>query len=101
MDLLGYLVQVWSGESLEDYFIRHIFTPLGMKDSYFNLPASKGSRLVNFFQGDSTGMIQKQPTVFSGSLDMNYPLQKTDYFSGAAAVWLPPCMITPSCCKCF
>jgi len=86
MDLLGYLIQVWSGLSLEEYFTRNIFNPLGMKDTYFNLPAAKGSRLVNFFQGDSTGVIKKQPSVFSGALDMNYPLQKSDYFSGGGGL---------------
>jgi CubicO group peptidase (beta-lactamase class C family) len=86
MDLLGYLVQVWSGLTLEDFFTQRIFNPLGMKDTYFNLPASKGKRLVNFFQGDSTGTIKKQPTVFSGALDMNYPLQPSTYFSGGGGL---------------
>src|SRR6201999_272362 len=55
-------------------------------DTYFNLPAAKGSRLVNFFQGDSTGAIKKQPSVFGGALDMNYPLQHTNYFSGGGGM---------------
>jgi len=86
MDLLGYLIEKWSGMTLEEFFTKRIFNPLGMHDTYFNLPASKGPRLVNFFQGDSTGMIKKQPFVFSGALDMNYPLQKTDYFSGGGGL---------------
>ena len=86
MDLLGYLIEKWSGMTLEEFFTKRIFTPLGMKDSYFNVPASKGPRLVNFFQGDSTGTIAKQPTVFGGALDLNYPLQKTGYFSGGGGM---------------
>jgi CubicO group peptidase (beta-lactamase class C family) len=86
MDLLGCLIEKWSGMSLEEFFIKRIFNPLGMNDTYFNLPASKGSRLVNFFQGDSTYTIKKQATVFSGALDMNYPLQKSDYFSGGGGL---------------
>jgi CubicO group peptidase (beta-lactamase class C family) len=85
-DLLGYLVQVWSGMTLEDFFTKRIFQPLGMKDTYFNMPAVKGSRLVNFFQQDSTGFIKKQDKVFGGALDMNYPLEKTDYFSGGGGL---------------
>jgi CubicO group peptidase (beta-lactamase class C family) len=85
-DVLGYLVQVWSGMTLEDFFAKRIFQPLGMKDTYFNMPASKGSRLVNFFQQDSTGTIKKQDKTFGGALDMNYPLQKTDYFSGGGGL---------------
>ena len=85
-DVLGYLIEVWSGMSLEDFFATRIFKPLGMKDTYFNVPAAKASRLVNFFVGDSSGMLKKQDAVFNGALDMNYPLQKTDYFSGGGGL---------------
>jgi CubicO group peptidase (beta-lactamase class C family) len=86
MDVLGYLIEKWSGMSLEDFFETRICKPLGMKDTWFNLPPEKGPRLVNFFQGDSTGTIVKTKSVFGGSLDMNYPLQKTDYFSGGGGL---------------
>jgi CubicO group peptidase (beta-lactamase class C family) len=86
MDVLGYLVEKWSGMSLEDFFERRICGPLGMKDTWFNLPAEKGPRLVNFFVGDSAGTIKKTPATFGGALDMNYPLQKTGYFSGGGGL---------------
>ncbi len=86
MDVLGYLIEKWSGMSLEQFFEKRICKPLGMKDTWFNLPPEKGSRLVNFFMGDSTGNIKKQASVFGGALDMNYPLQKTDYFSGGGGL---------------
>lgn len=86
MDVLGYLVEKWSGMSLEEFFEKRICQPLGMKDTWFNLPPEKGKRLVNFFVGDSTGNIKKTPSVFGGALDMNYPLQKTDYFSGGGGL---------------
>ncbi len=85
-DVLGYLIEIWSGMSLEDFFAKRVFKPLGMTDTYFNLPAEKGSRLVNFFDQDSTGTIKKQGKTFGGYLDMNYPLQKTDYFSGGGGL---------------
>jgi CubicO group peptidase (beta-lactamase class C family) len=84
-DLLGYLIEIWSGMTLEDFFTKRIFQPLGMTDTYFNLPSEKASRLVNFFQEDSTG-IKKQGEVFGGSLDLNFPLQKHDYFSGGGGL---------------
>ena len=84
-DVLGYLIEIWSGMSLEAFFEKRIFKPLDMKDTYFNVPAEKASRLVNFFQEDSTGT-KKQATVFNGALDLNYPLQKTDYFSGGGGL---------------
>ena len=46
VDVLGYLVEVFSGETLDQYFHSHIFDPLGMKDTYFYIPASKSGRLV-------------------------------------------------------
>ncbi|HSB93986.1 MAG TPA: serine hydrolase domain-containing protein [Flavitalea sp.] len=85
-DVLGYLVEVWSGMTLEEFFTKRIFQPLGMKDTYFNMPAEKASRLVNFFQPDSTGTLKKQVSVFGGALDMNYPLKKTSYFSGGGGL---------------
>jgi CubicO group peptidase (beta-lactamase class C family) len=85
MDLLGALIERWSGMSLEDFFETRICKPLGMKDTWFNLPPEKGPRLVNFFLGDSTGHIIKAP-MLGPAFDMNYPLQKTGYFSGGGGL---------------
>lgn len=84
-DLLGYLIEIWSGKSLEDFFTERIFRPLGMNDTYFNVPTEKTSRLVNFFMEDATG-IKKQDKVWGGNLDMNFPLIKHDYFSGGGGL---------------
>lgn len=84
-DVLGYLIELWSGMTLEEFFTKRIFQPLGMHDTYFNVPAAKASRLVNFFQEDSTGT-HRQDKVFGGFLDMNYPLEHTDYFSGGGGL---------------
>lgn len=45
-DVVGRLVEVVSGEMLEDYFRRHILAPLGMNDTSYNVPEAKGPRLV-------------------------------------------------------
>jgi CubicO group peptidase (beta-lactamase class C family) len=44
-DVLGVLVERISGQSLGDYFREHIFAPLGMDDTYFNVPADKAARM--------------------------------------------------------
>lgn len=85
-DLLGYLIELWSGMTLDEFFAKRIFQPLGMKDSYFNVPADKASRVVNFFQQDSTGIIKKQDKVWDGTLDLNYPTQQKTYFSGGGGL---------------
>jgi methyl acetate hydrolase len=45
-DVVGRLVEVVSGQKLEDYFHEHIFVPLKMNDTSYNVPEAKGPRLV-------------------------------------------------------
>jgi methyl acetate hydrolase len=45
-DVVGRLVEVISGQKLEDYFRAHIFAPLKMDDTSYNVPEAKGPRLV-------------------------------------------------------
>ncbi len=45
-DVLGRLVEVTSGESLDVFFEQRIFKPLGMVDTGFYVPASKANRLA-------------------------------------------------------
>ena len=45
-DWLGVLIEKVSGESLMDYFEHHIFSPLGMVDSFYEYPDEKMDRSV-------------------------------------------------------
>ncbi|WP_108516461.1 serine hydrolase domain-containing protein [Bradyrhizobium algeriense] len=45
-DVVGRLVEVVSGQKLEDYFRQHIFALLKMDDTSYNVPEAKGARLV-------------------------------------------------------
>jgi len=82
-DLLGRLVEIWSGKTLEEFFNERIFKPLDMKDTYFNVPEEKANRLVNFFMADSTGL-KKFEKALGG--DLNFPLRKKSYFSGGGGL---------------
>jgi len=82
-DLLGCLVEIWSGMSLEDFFRKKIFEPLGMNDTYFNLPKSKAQRLVNMYI-EKDGHFERQDQVFA--IDASYPLKSKSYFSGGAGL---------------
>ena len=82
-DLLGCLVEIWSAMSLEDFFRQRIFGPLGMKDTYFNLPAEKGNRLVNMYM-EAGGHFSRLTQVFA--VDAAYPLIHKSYFSGGAGL---------------
>ena len=44
--VVGRLVEVVSGQELEDYFCQHIFAPLKMDDTSYNVPEVEGTRLV-------------------------------------------------------
>jgi CubicO group peptidase (beta-lactamase class C family) len=49
VDVLGYLVEVVSGQPLDQFFRTRIFEPLGMKDTYFYLPEDKVNRLATAY----------------------------------------------------
>lgn len=86
-DLLGCLVEVISGESLESFFKTRIFEPLGMKDTYFNLPQEKANRLVNLYTEEKDGSLKKQTTgMLNGPVGSEYPLIPHTYFSGGAGL---------------
>ena len=84
-DLLGCLIEVISGTNLEDFFRKNIFDPLGMKDTYFNVPKSKADRLATVYTEDSLHRIIKWGHEFR-RIDPDYPLMNTHYFSGGAGL---------------
>jgi CubicO group peptidase (beta-lactamase class C family) len=83
-DLLGCLIEVISGKTLEAYFKAHIFDPLGMKESFFNLPEALGSRLASVYTEENGQIIPWSPTF--RNINPNYPLDKKTYFSGGAGL---------------
>ena len=76
-DWLGKLVEKVSGQTLEAYFKEHIFTPLGMADSFFEVPADKRPRLVPHFQRADDGKLVEQPAA---------PAQPVTFFSGGGGL---------------
>ncbi len=50
VDLLGRLIEIASGQSLDDFFRTRIFEPLGMTDTGFTVPASKTDRFAACYQ---------------------------------------------------
>jgi len=87
-DLLGYLVEVISGMSLDDFFRKKIFEPLGMKDSYFYLPKEKYTRLATLYSEDSLKQVVKAADVLdiNGDFISNYPATPGTYFSGGGGL---------------
>lgn len=84
-DLLGCLIELISGEDLETYFRKHIFEPLGMNDTYFNVPMNKAERLATVYTEDEHQIISEWSSNHKG-IDPNYPLIPKSYFSGGAGL---------------
>ena len=49
-DVLGYLVEVISGRPLDRYLAEEIFEPLGMSDTFFELPKDRVDRFVPCYE---------------------------------------------------
>jgi CubicO group peptidase (beta-lactamase class C family) len=84
VDVLGRLVEVLSGQTLEQFFAERMFAPLQMRDTYFRVPPEKGARLVALHQ-DTAGTLRpmREPR---GWARADYPLRPMTYFSGGAGL---------------
>jgi CubicO group peptidase (beta-lactamase class C family) len=57
--IAGRLIEIASGESYADYLRRHIFEPLKMKDSTFQLSAEQAKRVATTYQpGKEKGLLE-------------------------------------------
>jgi CubicO group peptidase (beta-lactamase class C family) len=57
--IAGRLIEIASGESYADYLKKHIFGPLGMKDSAFQLTPAQAKRLaVTYKPGKEKGLLE-------------------------------------------
>ncbi len=88
-DVLGRVVEVVSGQSLDAYFREHILNPLKMHDTHFQLPAAKESRLAKVYTIDGQAQIQPvgsepiQSGFFKFSGDYHQPGK---FFSGGGGL---------------
>jgi methyl acetate hydrolase len=60
-DILGRLVEAITGQTLDDYFKEYIFLPLGMSDTYFNVPDDKAARMAPLFSRSPDGKLTESP----------------------------------------
>ncbi|HVP47612.1 MAG TPA: serine hydrolase domain-containing protein [Bryobacteraceae bacterium] len=89
IDVLGYLVEVVSGKTLDEFFRTRIFEPLGMKDTYFFPPENKLGQLAaayTWYDGKGLSRFPDAPIVegpFSYSADYPYRGARKLYSGGA------------------
>jgi CubicO group peptidase (beta-lactamase class C family) len=81
VDVIGYLIEILSGDKLDQYLKKHIFEPLGMNDTWFYLPEEKRGRLVKVNTEDTNHLVTIMPQEC-----VNYPILKGTYFSGGAGL---------------
>lgn len=84
IDVAGYLIEVLSGKPLDVFFKERIFDPLQMNDTYFYLPDSKASRLVDVQTKKAGAWVTFNDNPY---YDAFYPVRgaKT-FFSGGAGL---------------
>ena len=58
-DVLGRLVEVTSGKTLDQFFEERIFRPMGMKDTAFYVPEAKWNRLATLYSPKKGGGIER------------------------------------------
>lgn len=80
-DVLGALIEVWSGEKLGEYMKKHIFEPLGMKNTFFGVPKDEErlSQMAARYTLDENGTLKRLP------LECVYNLSE-EYESGGAGL---------------
>ncbi|WP_160710828.1 serine hydrolase domain-containing protein [Chitinophaga solisilvae] len=84
-DILGYLVEIWSGQPLDVFMKERIFTPLEMHDTYFHLPKDKAPRLVALYEDVNGKMVKVTHPLYEG-VDPLFPAKQGTYLSGGAGL---------------
>lgn len=70
-DVLGALVEIWSGLSLGEYMKQNVFEPLGMKNTFFGLPEDT-SIMPTLYSKYENQDFRKQPLVCTYTLSPQY-----------------------------
>ncbi len=85
-DVLGYFVEVVSGQPLDKFLKERIFDRIGMTDTYFYIPTSKQNRLVPLYKYDDRLAVQDSLIGLKVTFHRDAPLYTGEYFSGGAGL---------------
>jgi CubicO group peptidase (beta-lactamase class C family) len=91
IDVLGYLVEIVSGQPLDQFLKERIFEPLGMHDTFFYVPENKQDRLATvytWYEGKGLGRFPDTPiTEGTFSYAADYPIHgPKKLFAGGAGL---------------
>jgi CubicO group peptidase (beta-lactamase class C family) len=84
-DVVGRLVEVISGMTLDEFLRQRIFAPLGMKDTHFYLPKSKLDRFAANYQPDASNQNRIKLTE-APNAESRWVKEPHVYFSGAGGL---------------
>ena len=83
LDVLGYVIEIVSGKTLDKYFYDEIFEPLEMVDTHFYLPESKFQRLVPVLTKNN----KKWKLFEDKRFNINYPIEGAKkFFAGGCGL---------------
>ncbi len=90
-DVLGRVIEIVTGQTLDAFFQKRIFDPLEMNDTHFRLPPAKQARLAAVYQPKADKTIERLPDGPArrgfASYSSSYPFKEPDrYFSGGAGL---------------
>ena len=77
-DVLGHLVEVLSGRSLDRYLAEHVFAPLGMTDTFFQLPPDRLDRFAPCYEHTEDDRF----ALYDGVADSDYAGEVTCFSGG-------------------
>jgi CubicO group peptidase (beta-lactamase class C family) len=77
-DVLGRIVEISSGQPLDQFLTQRLFEPLGMKDTGFFARPDNQARLVTLYQRGADGTLQKAAN--------QQGLSSTTYFAGSGGM---------------
>ena len=82
-NVVGHLVEIISGQSLDEFLHQRIFKPLDMTDTHFYLDDTKGGRLTTQYTPGDNNKIQAQDP---GSEQSRWITSPRNLFSGAGGL---------------
>lgn len=56
--ILGRLIEVWSGQTLDSFFAERVFAPLEMQDTVFYVDPERQKRLATVYRPDADGQLR-------------------------------------------
>ena len=81
--ILGRIIELVSGQSFEQFMKERIFSPLGMKDSFFFVPAEKQNRVASIYRRRE-GKLERWKELETHARIARYPAPEFGLYSTAS-----------------